>query len=574
MVEAAPSAKPASTGAGKQKAFKDKEKPIEVRISNIVAARAVADAIRTSLGPKGMDKMIQTGNGEVLITNDGATILKHMSVMHPVAKMLVDLSAAQDVEAGDGTTSVVVLCGSLLTAAEKLLEKGIHPTIIAESFQRAAQKSVEYLTDMSVKLDLSDRESLLKSATTSLSSKVVSQYSTLLSPIAVDSVLRVIDPATATNVDLKDIRLVQKVGGTIDDTQLVDGLLLTQNVIKSAAGPTRMEKAKIGLIQFQLSPPKPDMDNQIIVNDYRQMDKILKEERAYLLNICKKIKKSGCNVLLIQKSILRDAVNDLSLHFLSKLKIMAIKDIERDEIEFICKSTGCKPIADIESFSEDKLGYADLIEETESAGAKVVKISGVRSGSPSTAPVSAASTQTATTSSSTTPAATENTHTSTTGNLGKTVSVLIHGANGLVLEEAERSLHDALCVIRCLVKKRALIAGGGAPEIEVSRRLSEYAKTLTGMEAYCFQAYAEALEVIPTTLAENAGLNPITIVTELRNRHAKGEKTAGINVRKGTITNILDENVVQPLLVSTSALELATETVRMILKIDDIVGTR
>ncbi|KAJ1569901.1 T-complex protein 1 subunit delta [Nowakowskiella sp. JEL0078] len=518
-------------------AFKDKEKPMEVRASNITAAKGVADAIRTSLGPRGMDKMIQTGNGEVVITNDGATILKHMSVMHPAAKMLVDLSAAQDIEAGDGTTSVVVLAGSLLTASEKLLDKGIHPTTIAESFQRAAAKSVEYLTEMSTPVNLNDREALLKSATTSLNSKIVSQYSGLLSPIAVDSVLRVIDPLVATNVDLKDIRLVKKVGGTIDDTELIEGLVLAQNVIKSAGGPTRIEKAKIAFIQFQLSPPKPDMENQIVVNDYRQMDRILKEERQYLLNMCKQIKKTGCNVLLIQKSILRDAVNELSLHFLSKLKIMAVKDIERDEVEFICKSTGCKPIADIESFTEDKLGYADLIEESDSAGASVVKVTGMKS-------------------------------------TGKTVSVLIHGANHLVLEEAERSLHDALCVIRCLVKRRALIAGGGAPEIEVSKRLLEYAKTLKGMEQYCFQSFAEALEIIPTTLAENAGLNPIVIVTELRNRHSKGETAAGINVRKGTISNILEENVVQPLLVSTSAIELAAETVKMVMKIDDIVTSR
>lgn len=329
-----------------------------------------------------------------------------------------------------------------------------------------------------------------------------------------------------------------------------------------------MEKAKIGMIQFQLSPPKPDMDNQIVVNDYRQMDRILKEERAYLLNMCKKIKKAGCNVIFIQKSILRDAVNELSLHFLSKLKIMVVKDIERDEVEFICKvrlicggivsysvyshiilnphhhhfndqkTTGCKPIADIDSFTEDKLGYAELVEESESqGGAKVVRATGVKVP-------------------------------------GQTVSVLIHGANHLVLEEAERSLHDALCVIRCLVKKKALIAGGGAPEIEVSQRLMAYAKTLKGMAAYCFQAYAEALEVIPSTLAENAGLNPVKIVTELRNRHAKGEKTAGINVRKGIISNILEENVIQPLLVSTSALELATETVRMMVKWKEAVDGR
>jgi len=342
----------------------------------------------------------------------------------------------------------------------------------------------------------------------------------VLAPIAVSSVLRLVTP-TSTNVDLRDIRLVKKVGGTIDDTEMVEGLALHQTAITSAGGPTRMEKAKIALVQFQLSSPKPDMDNQIVVNDYRQMDKILKEERAYLLNMCKKIKKTGCNVLLIQKSILRDAVNELSLHFLAKLKILVVKDIERDEIEFIAKSTGCKPIADIDAFTEDKLGYAELVDEEEKAGARVVKVTGVK-------------------------------------NPGRTVSVVCTGANSLVLEESERSLHDALCVVRCLVKKRsvprepqrqafslaadlrclvspsvrALIVGGGAPEIHISRLLTQHGQTLKGMESYCFQAYAEALEVIPTTLAENAGLNPIAIVTELRNRHAKGEATAGINVRK------------------------------------------
>ncbi|CUA75029.1 T-complex protein 1 subunit delta [Rhizoctonia solani] len=538
MASEAPAPATAAPIGGKagEKSFNDKGKPMEVRLSNMTAAKAIGDVVRTSLGPKGMDKMIQTAQGEVIITNDGATILKHIAVLHPAAKMLVELSAAQDIEAGDGTTSVVVLAGSLLGAAEKMLSKGIHPTIIAESFLRASAKAVEYLTDISTPVDLKDKGSLLRAASTSLNSKIVSQYSSTLAPIAVSAVTRLITP-TSANVDLRDIRIVKKVGGTIEDTELVEGVVLNQNVVTTAGGPTRIEKAKIALIQFQLSAPKPDMDNTVVVNDYRQMDKILKEERQYLLNMCKKIKKTGCNVILIQKSILRDATNEMSLHFLSKLKIMVVKEIERDEIEFLAKSTGCKPIADIEAFTEDKLGYADLVDEVEKAGARIVTISGVK-------------------------------------NQGRTVSVLCMGANSLVLEESERSLHDALCVVRCLVKKRALIAGGGAPEIHVSRLLSQYAQTLKGMESYCFQAYADALEVIPTTLAENAGLNPIAIVTELRNRHAIGEKNAGINVRKGLISNILEEDVVQPLLVSTSAVELATETVALLLKVDDYHLTR
>ncbi|KAJ1941250.1 T-complex protein 1 subunit delta, partial [Linderina macrospora] len=292
----APSSRNAAPKPGKKNdTFNSKDKPTQVRLSNITAAKAVADAIRTSLGPRGMDKMIETGKKEVVISNDGATILKYMSVLHPAARMLVDLSAAQDVEAGDGTTSVVVLAGSLLSAAEKLLQKGVHPTQIAEGFQFAAIEAVKILEDISIPVSLDDRAFLLKSATTSLSSKVVSQYSSILAPIVVDSVLRVVDPAADSNVDLNDVRIVKKIGGTIDDTELVPGVVLHQNAITSAGGPSRVEKAKIGLIQFQLSPPKPDMDNQVVVNDYRQMDRILKEERNYLLNLVKKIKKAGCN---------------------------------------------------------------------------------------------------------------------------------------------------------------------------------------------------------------------------------------------------------------------------------------
>ncbi|KAH9499611.1 T-complex protein 1 subunit delta [Bulinus truncatus] len=514
--------------------YKDKDKPTQIRYSNITAGKAVADAIRTSLGPRGMDKMIQAANGDVTITNDGATILKQMQVLHPAAKMLVELSKAQDIEAGDGTTSVVVLAGSFLDASAHLLARGIHPTVISEAFQRAAVKSTEMLESMVTPLDLNDRESLLKSASTSLNSKVVSQYSSILSPIAVDAVMKVIDPISAKNVDLKDIKIVKKLGGTVEDTELIEGLVFSSKTL-SAGGPTKVEKAKIGLIQFCISPPKTDMDNQVIVSDYTQMDRVLREERAYILEIVKKIKKAGCNVLLIQKSILRDAVSDLALHFLAKMKILVVKDVEREDVEFVCKTLGCRPIASVDHFLPEYLGSAELVEEVQAGSSKIVKITGI-------------------------------------ANPGQTVTVLIRGSNKLVLEEADRSLHDALCVIRCLVKKRALIAGGGAPEIELSLKLMEYSNTLTGIEQYCFRAFAEALEVIPFTLAENAGLNPIATVTELRTRHARGERTAGINVRKGAITNILEESVVQPILVTVSAINLAAETVRSILKIDDIVN--
>merc|ERR1711962_712200 len=523
---------PAVSGKGGGQ-FQDRDKPTQVRYGNITAAKAVADAIRTSLGPKGMDKMIQAGNGDVTITNDGATILDQMRVIHPAAKMLVELSKAQDVEAGDGTTSVVVLAGSLMEAAEKLLKKGIHPTAISESFQKASFESVKILESIAKPVELGDRDKLLQSANTSLNSKVVSQHSSELSPIAVDAVLKVIDPERDSNVNLKDIKVIQKLGGTVDDTEMVNGLVFQE---KAAGNVKKVDKAKIGLIQFQVSPPKTDMDNQVIVSDYAAMDRVLREERAYILDIVKQIKKAGCNVLLIQKSILRDAISDLALHFFDKMKIMVVKDVEREDIEHVCKSLGCSPVASLDHFTADKLASAELVEEVSTGSSKVVKITGIAKA-------------------------------------GRTVSIIVRGSNKLMLEEAARSLHDALCVVRCLVKKRFIIAGGGSPETELSLKLMQIANGLVGADAYCFKAFAEALEVIPYTLAENAGLNPIATVTELRNRHAQGEVAAGINVRKGTITNILDENVVQPLLVSTSAITLASETVVSIMKIDDIVNT-
>ncbi|KIH64122.1 T-complex protein 1, delta subunit [Ancylostoma duodenale] len=520
----------APKASGKESSFRDKDKPESVRNSNIVAAKAVADAVRTSLGPRGMDKMIQSGNGDVTITNDGATILNQMSVVHPTAKMLVELSKAQDIEAGDGTTTVVVIAGALLDAAQTLLQKGIHPTTISDSFQAAATEAEKILVGMSSPVDLSNDELLVKMATTSLNSKVVSQHSWLLAPMAVNAVKRIIDPARDTSVNLKMIKIIKKMGDTVEESEMIDGALIDQKTM-GRGGPTRVEKAKIGLIQFQLSPPKTDMENQVIISDYTQMDRALKEERQYLLDLCKQIKKAGCNVLLIQKSILRDAVNELSLHFLAKMKIMVVKDIEREDIEFYSKILGCRPVASVDHFVPEALGSADLVEEISCGGdGKVIKVTGV-------------------------------------ANPGQACSILLRGSNKLVLEEAERSLHDALCVIRCLVKKKALIPGGGAPEMEVAVQLRQLAQKQIGAQQYCWRAFADALELVPYTLAENAGLSPIHTVTELRAQHANGNTDYGVN---GYVTDIREENVLQPLLVTLSAIKQASECVRSILKIDDI----
>merc|ERR1712050_577085 len=312
--------------------------------------------------------------------------------------------------------------------------------------------------------------------------------------------------------------------------------VLTQRVSRAAGGPTRIANAKIGLIQFCLSAPKTDMESNIQVRDYTQMDRLLREERTILAKMVKQIAKTGCNVLLVQKSILRDATTDLSLDFCAKAKILVVRDVERDDIEFISKILGVEPSASIDSFTAEKLGKAALVYEEKMGQdlGSIVRFTGL-----------------------------------STGQCG-CVSVLVRASNILLLDETERSIHDALCVVRSLVKKKALIPGGGAPEMEVSQKLLQWARSLGGVEAVCVEHFAEAMELVPYTLAENAGMQAVEIVTKLRAAHAAGDRFAGINVRKGTITNLFDEKVVQPLLVSTNCFKMATETVRMILKIDDI----
>ncbi|KAK6015834.1 hypothetical protein OSTOST_18692 [Ostertagia ostertagi] len=350
-----------------------------------------------------------------------------------------------------------------------ILRLGIHPTTISESFQAAAEQAVKVLEGMSSPVDLSNEELLVKMATTSLNSKVVSQHSWLLAPMAVNAVKRIIDPTRDTSVNLKMIKIIKKMGDTVEVTTACFDYIL-RKIWSNNRRRTRVEKAKIGLIQFQLSPPKTDMENQVIISDYTQMDRALKEER-------------------------QDAVNELSLHFLAKMKIMVIKDIEREDIEFYSKILGCRPVASVDHFVPEALGSADLVEEISCGGdGKVIKVTGV-------------------------------------ANPGQACSILLRGSNKLVLEEAERSLHDALCVIRCLVKKRALLPGG-APEMEVAIRLRQLAQKQHGAQQYCWRAFADALELVPYTLAENAGLSPIHTVTELRAQHANGNSDYGVNVRK------------------------------------------
>ncbi|KAK2964628.1 putative T-complex protein 1 subunit delta [Blattamonas nauphoetae] len=544
-----------------------------ILVSNMLAAISVSDTIRTSLGPRGMDKMITGTSRETTITNDGATILSELTVMHPCAKMLVEMSHAQDVEAGDGTTSVVVIAGALLSAAHRLVQKGLHPNVVSRSFGVAISKAEDILKNMSLPVDLSSRDMLVQSCVTSLSSKMVSANAKHLAELSVDAVLAIKEDSPLPNADLKRIKVIKQLGAPVDSCELIQGLALSRRVSTVNKGPTHMDNAKVALIQFCISPPKTDMDVTVVVGDAEEMRRTIEQERRYIIDICKKVKESGANVLLVQKSILRDAIDQMGRFYLAKLGVMVVEDIERDEVDFICRALHCLPFASVDHLVQAKVsephrfGYCERVEQVQSSSSSsYVKFTGVKNADQTD---------------------------------GKVVSLLCCGPNSLMLEETDRSIHDSLCVARALVKKRALLPGGGAAETELSVQLNALARSLSaenskdahpdGLDPIGVRAFAEALEQVPLTLAENAGLNPIQMMTQLRAKHAQtksedgkdltpeelfANKHYGVNIRTNSIGNMVESKVVQPLLVTLSAVTLATETVRQILRIDDIVAAK
>ena len=340
-------------------------KQADIRTSNIQAAQAVLDTVRTSLGPRGLDKMVTNTKGELIVTNDGATIMKQLSARHPVARMLVDLSAAQDIEAGDGTTSVVVLATSLLSSTTDLFNAGIHSSKIAASFQKCQLEAQKVIDTMTIPVDLNDRDTLISLASTSLSSKVVSPHSNILAPIAVDAVLSVRDPLIPNNVDLRNIKVIMKEGATVDSTQLIHGVVFNKPPKRLPGAPSSIENPKIAICQFCLSPPKSNMDSTLIASDHTALDRILREEKTYTLKLVKSIRDSGANVLIVQKNIMREAVSDLAHHFLNKLGIMVISDIEISEMDFISRSLGATPVASIDDLLPANLATAGLVEVKE-----------------------------------------------------------------------------------------------------------------------------------------------------------------------------------------------------------------
>ncbi|MEM2248071.1 MAG: thermosome subunit beta [Candidatus Bathyarchaeia archaeon] len=501
----------------------------EAQHNNIMAARIIAEAVRTSLGPRGMDKMLVDSLGDITITSDGKTILDEIEVEHPAAKMMVEIAKAQDKEVGDGTTTAVVVAGELLTKAEELLNKNVHPTVIIDGYRKAADKALEILEKIAIPVDPMDKEFLKKVAMTSMASKLVSENREHLAEIAVDAILHVAQKVgDQYKADLDDILVQKKPGESITDTVLIKGMILDKEVVHPGM-PKRVENARIALLDCPLEIEKTEFDAKINIETPEQMEAFLREEENMLRGMVEKIKRAGANVVICQKGI-----DDMAQHFLARERILAVRRAKKSDMEKLAKATGGRIVTNLDDLKPEDLGYAELVEERKIGDDKMVFIEGCKNP--------------------------------------RAVAILIRGGTERVVDEAERSLHDALCVVRDVVQEPKILAGGGAPEIEVARALREYASSLSGREQLAAQSFAEAIEIVPTALAENAGLDPIDILSELRARHEKGEIWAGVDVFGGKVRDMRELDVYEPLAVKRQVIKSATEAATMILKIDDVIA--
>ena len=501
----------------------------DARNANIQAARIVSEVVKTSLGPKGMDKMLVDSFGDVTITNDGATMLKEMDIQHPAAKMMVEVSKTQDDEVGDGTTSVVILTGELLGKAVELMDKKIHPTVIIDGYRDALEKAIKIYDEISIKVDPKDKEMLMKISNTSMASKLVSGYSDYLSDLAVDSVLQVAEETGEDySVDLDMIKLEKKPGGSLTDTVLIKGLVIDKEVVHSDM-PKMYKDAKIGLLNAALEIEKTEFDAKIHIESPTEMQAYLDQEENMLRSMVKKVKDAGINVLFCQKGI-----DDMVQHFMAREGIMAVRRLKKSDIEALAKATGGKVVSKVDAISADDIGYAGNVEEKKIGDEKMIFIEECKNP--------------------------------------KAVSILIRGGTERIVDEAERSLHDALSVIKDVVEDPRIVAGGGAPEIEAARRLRRYSEGLAGRERLAVSAFAEALEVIPITLIENAGMDPIDTISDMQARHENGELWAGLNGLEGKISDMTEINVYEPMQVKSQAIKSATEASTLLLKIDDVIA--
>ena len=502
----------------------------EAQHGNITAAKVVAESVRSALGPKGMDKMLVDSFGDVTITSDGRTILDEMDIQHPAAKMLVEVAKTQDKEAGDGTTSAVIISGELLNRAEELIDRNIHPTVIIDGYRKAADKALETLDKIAIQIK-PNSDYLKKTATTTMGSKIVAEHKDYLADLTVKAMLAVAEkqPDGTYKADVDDVKVEKKTGESLADTTLINGIVLDKEIVHSGM-PKRVENAKIALLDASMENEKPELDAKLSIDTPQQIEAFLKQEEIMLKNMVEKVLASGANVVICQKGI-----DDMAQHFMARKAVIAIRRAKKSDMEKLARATGGKIISNIDALTAADLGHASLVEERKTGDDKMTYIEGCKNP--------------------------------------KSVTILVRAGTQRMTAEAERSIHDALCVIRDLLEEPKVVAGGSAPEMELANVLRKYAQTLSGREQLAVKAFAESLESIAKTLAENAGLDVVDILSKLRAAHEKGQIWAGVNVHDGKIQDMTTLNVYEPLAVKKQIIKSATEAATMILKIDDIIST-
>ena len=508
----------------------ERSKGREAQNNNIMAAKAVANAVRTTLGPKGMDKMLVDGLGDVVITNDGVTILREMDIEHPAAKMVVEVAKTQDDEVGDGTTTAAVLAGELLKVAEDLLDQNVHSTIIASGYRLAADKASEILKTIERTVTEDDEDLLLKISETAMTGKGAESSKDRLSKLVVKAVKSVVEVEGGKKVvDIDNIKVEKKVGGSIEDSELIEGMVIDKERVHPNM-PKVVKDAKIAMISEPVEFKKTEVDAEINITSPDQLQLFLDQEEKMLKNMVDKIINSGANVVVCQKGI-----DDMAQHYMSKAGILAVRRVKKSDMEKLSRASGGVVVTNIDEISESDLGHAGIAEEKKTGGDSMLFITGCKNP--------------------------------------KAVSIVIRGGTEHVVDSLERALEDALRVVGVVIEDEKLVAGGGSPEVELSLRLNEYAATLKGREQLAVNKFANAIEVIPRTLAENAGLDPIDMMVELKSQHEKGNKNAGLDVYTGDVIDMMDKGVVEPLRVKTQAINSATESAVMILRIDDVIAS-
>ena len=502
------------------------------QLNNIAAAKAVADAVRSSLGPRGMDKMLVDTMGDVVITNDGVTILKEIDIEHPAGKMLVEVAKTQDQEVGDGTTTAVILAGELLKKSEDMIDQNVHPTIIAGGYRIAADKSVEILSKIAKKIDIKDKKQLREIAATAMISKSVGSHRDMLADIAVKAVTTVAEKTEdgRWSIDEDNIQVTKKHGAGIADTELIRGIIVDKERVHPGM-PRHVKKAKIALLDSAMEVKKTEIDAKIEITDPSQLQAFLNEEEKMLKGLVARVKKSGANVLFCQKGI-----DDLVQHYLSKEGIYTVRRVKKSDMEKLAKATGATIASKIDELRKGDLGSAGEVYEKKIGDDEMTFVTGCRNP--------------------------------------KAVSVLLRGGTEHVVDELDRSFEDAISVVGAAIEDGKMVAGGGSTATEIALGLREFAASVGGREQIAIDAFANAIEVIPRTLAENAGMDPIDTLIDLRKEHKKGRKTVGVNVLKGKLSDMMKENVIEPIRVGTQAIQSATDAAVMILRIDDVIASK